>query len=202
MNFSFTRYDDYWDGRFVVMYHETSDYIYIPIPKAGSSSIRDTLSVGKYPLIEKETIEKKSKFKFTFVRNPYTRLLSCWNGWVRKKDNSRLYKIEGIYKGMSFSEFVHIVKDIPNELCDQHFAPMTTILDNIELDFVGKLENMNQDWKELSNTIPIPKEVLHIENTRTNDRMKSFYNDELFEIVRKRYASDFEMFNYNTIWES
>ena len=66
------------------------------------------------------------------------------------------------------------------------------------MDFIGKVENINEDLLKLSQILGMPlKEVQRKNYNRTiHDHYSKYYNDESIDNVRKFYKKDFEFFNY------
>ena len=119
--------------------------IFIHIPKAGGSSIQNIIK--KYnkdlagclhkPVKEYSKEYRDSCFVFSFVRNPYDRLLSAHKYITGGFGNEGDVKF-GKTLSLDFKNFVK------NELQDSinwlHFKPMTLWL-NDDIDFIGKTEN-------------------------------------------------------------
>ena len=149
-------------------------------------------------------------FKFTFIRNPFDRLVSAFNHVV----------LHGRGKDITFEDFVK------NGLSENntHWRPQSNYVetDGYQIvDFVGKYENLKEDWSYVANKIgvtnilpqirwnPWPHNLVrHLEvltkggyhqlmdsQTVVSDYRK-YYNDELVDIVSKYYKKDLELFNY------
>ncbi|MBF0231898.1 MAG: sulfotransferase family 2 domain-containing protein [Desulfamplus sp.] len=203
------------------------NYIYFSIPKVASTNILSILNKAEsfklttnnlfyspHNLITSffsnsiqdfsELIEKS--FKFTLVRNPYTRAISAYINKIaqydpnitphfEKKYNTRHHKV-------SFNDFLYIIsQDNPNEL-DPHWRPQTqlTLIDFIKPDFIGHIEYFHDDLKKIiekiysKDQIQIPVKKDHLkENTK---KINSFFNKKTFEIVQKIYHNDFKNFGY------
>jgi len=197
-------YDRYlqWDGKtFQISAYENENYIYVPIPKCGSTTMNKRLNLKSpfYPRIDIMDLKNKNKFKFTFVRNPYARLLSCWNGKIKNRLGSQITKMEGFNYDMSFNEFVRKVYLTPDYLCDQHFAPITTIVEDLSFDFIGKLENFEEDYVKLQKKINLPNATQKLAMTNVGKKYESYFTTELYELVNEKYDKDFKKFNYKKI---
>ena len=155
---------------------------------------------------------------FTFVRNPYERLLSRYThiksyfkttedrpttlvigGHVLKNLKSYFdyYDIESCEDNFDFPRFVKFTQNN----FDDHWEPQTNkfirqviSLDNI--DFVGKLENFQQDFNKVCDKIGIPQQQLPHVNKSKHKHYTEYYDDETRQIVAEIYAKDIERFGY------
>lgn len=198
-DFSFNRYLNNWDGVPVIQYYEGSNYVYVPIPKCGSSTMLNRFGIKKYPFNTKENINNIDKIKFTIVRNPYSRLLSAWYGKIKNQLGSGITNIEGFNYDMSFKEFLLAVNNLPNHLCDEHFAPITTILKNVKIDHIIKVESLNDEYEKLIKKYNLPQRYTNMAITNIGEKYMDFFDDEMYKIVNKKYYDDFKIYNYEII---
>lgn len=182
--------------------------IFFHIPKTGGLSISKTL-FGNRGLGHINTREAKilfgSKnfkkyFKFTFVRNPWDRLISSYE-YLKSGGLNGKYKNE-VYKKISqFDSFKDFAKRFHNTdiIKDIHFLPQYYFVCNkksrVEVDFVGKYERINEDFKLVTQKVNVPCHLLHL-NQSTRKDYKSYYDNETKKIVSKIYHKDIEIFNY------
>lgn len=174
--------------------------LFIHIPKAGGTSISKILvkynkdmsgclhrTVTHYPKKYRD-----SCFVFTFIRNPYDRILSAHKYLTGKHGNSGDTKF-GATLSPNFKYFVK------NQLNDNiswlHFRPMMFWL-NGDVDFVGKIENLQQDFDFVCDKIGIPKKQLPHKNKSNHKHYTEYYDDETKQIVAEHYARDIEYFGY------
>jgi hypothetical protein len=151
-------------------------------------------------------------FKFTFVRNPYDRLLSAWKNKIDNPDkepdgregNRQRRKISKNGERVSFEEFVNLLYEQrdSSSLFDKHWAPQhcLLLLPFIDYDFIGKIENFNDDFEYVLKKIDAKPEIIQQISMRINQtprtRRNDFYTDDLRDKVYEIYEKDFELFGY------
>ena len=102
---------------------------------------------------------------------------------------------------MSFPEFVKAISEIPDIDSDVHFRSQIDFITykngEIITDFIGRFENLNQDFNYVCKKLKIND--VHLEHLNKSIRKKNYrryYNDELANLVYKRYKKDIRLFNY------
>jgi len=148
-----------------------------------------------------------NQFKFSFVRNPYERLYSCW--WSKFGRHNSYDKLTCTYgveqyishgdEAMSFESFVKNVIancDVSDDKTNSHYASLVSLFPREELDFVGRVENLQQDFGVVCDKIGIPKQQLPHKNKHKHGHYTEYYDDETRGIVAQKYAKDIEYFGY------
>jgi len=162
------------------------------IPKTGGVSICKL--INRLPGHTIEILDGK-KYIYTFVRNPYDRLVSSFfflkNGGRNNMDKQDKKKYINNY---SFSEFViHKLKTAAAH--QKHFRPQTYWIPK-GASFIGKFESMENDLEELKKYVPIKGKLPHLNKSNHKD-FKEYYNEEISEIVYEVYKNDFIKFDYD-----
>jgi len=157
-------------------------------------------------------------FIFTFVRNPYSRLVSRYihmkNFFIDSRHRHKSLSVGQAaqtsikkyfeYHNIEFTEdnfnFPRFVKFAQKKV-DPHwesqidkFESQVISLDNI--DFIGKLENLQQDFNTVCDKIKIPQQQLPHLNKTNHKHYTEYYDDETKQIVAEKYAKDIEYFGY------
>ena len=189
---------------------DSHNFVFVATTKTGSTSIEKNLGsykskhkithlhdsynkhcplkiiYNKFPFIE-------DYFKFAIVRNPFDWVVS-WYFYRKTRlnenntkdisfkewlvdENSSAYNIQGI--GLTLSQY-----DIIS--CNK----------NIKIDFVGKFENLQEDFNIICDKIGIPQLELPYKNKSQHKHYTEYYDDETKEIVAEKYAKDIEYFGY------
>lgn len=197
--------------------------IFVHIPKTGGKSISKTLfgnfggghvKVGAYIKIFGERTFNRY-YKFTFVRNPWDRLYSAYNYYIKgtneyaKDERWRveyLFYKEHLSHLRSFEQFVMewLDEEKTSGLCI-HFIPqhhMVTTLENrdqIRVDFIGRFENIEEDFRSLCMKLKRPTLQLQRINITNlaKDAFNTVYTKEMIDKVARVYAKDIELFNYS-----
>ncbi len=169
----------------------------------------------KFPYLSKADISNyQNYFKFCFVRNPWDRVVSCYRSKIKTKEDLTYNKediVNGVYRNfikyglfradMPFDEFVQAIASIPDADADPHFASQYTFVTgvngNLLVDYVGKLENVEQDFADVCEALKISNYSLPHLAKSPRTTYKDYYTQDLIEIVGQRYAKDIEIFDYH-----
>lgn len=184
--------------------------IYFPIEKVATRTLYDTFNRERpIKFARKKNFYKKYKnyFKFAFVRNPYSRLVSCYRDKILSKEDQEMVIKNGFYRNMPFDDFVREVSLTPDIRADQHIKSQSfSLLDrnnNLLVDEVFKFEDLEKDIGKVCKKInmPIPEKIGH--KNRSHDKKNpnknymDYYTLETKKLVQKRYRKDFELFGYD-----
>lgn len=148
--------------------------------------------------------EEQEYFKFTFVRNPFARLVSCYKSKYhtdvqryRKRFDFRDYLNGYLYKDEGFDEFVRKVCALPYRLMDRHFRSQYDLIYNAagtHFNYIGHFENLKDDFSTIQKKYrlrPLP----HLNRVGTDD-WKNYYTAETADLVYNTFRDDFEKFSY------
>ena len=84
--------------------------------------------------------EMKSFYKFSFVRNPFSRVASTYCEIMKYRKDLRDFLV--IYKDSSFNNFLKLIKKNNHT----HWMPMVNFFSKDKIDFLGRFENFNYPW--------------------------------------------------------
>lgn len=194
-------------------YFEKHNFIYFNIEKVAQSTIFSKLEKEGIKLREIKSWKKhlfKDSYKFAFVRNPYDRLVSCYENKVNNpppKESFRgvflgFYKYGKMHSKMSFEEFTRAVCKIPDSISDPHIRSQSEFICDKKgkklVNDIFRFENLKKDLKEVSKKIgiDISSDSIH-ENKTSRKKYQEYYTPELIRLVGKRYARDLKNFNYS-----
>jgi len=145
-----------------------------------------THHIPKY--IKNNINTKKNKISFMVVRNPYTKIISCFKFLKNEKDiNVFVKKHINMYKNKN--KFVDYVLFIP-----QH----EYLLNNTE---VLKFENLQEDFYNFCKKHNLKKMTLqkiNVSSNKYNVDIKKL-NNESITLINEIYSKDFELFGYKKI---
>jgi hypothetical protein len=124
-----------------------------------------------------------SLYKFTCVRNPWDRMVSYYftptqrvTAWDPKKFR------KAISRALSVAEYLQLDKGEGNPFGN--------------VDYVMRFENLAGDFRTVCATLDISPTTLPQYNRSNREHYSKYYNDELRELVRKRFSAEIERFGY------
>ncbi|MBT4870433.1 MAG: sulfotransferase family 2 domain-containing protein [Candidatus Diapherotrites archaeon] len=191
-------------------------FVYVPISKNACTSIKNwyaKLQGDKEYTFEKSAdfhtkqgtkynkIFYENYFKFAIVRNPWERLLSAYKFKFLKKKDSPVPKINKKINGnekktISFEQFVKYVCHSKDKQCDVHWQPQVNFLDDIKIDYLGRMETLEKDLKEISKKIGVKIEIGKLNASNKYD-LNDHYTPLLAKKVEERYKKDIKEFGYS-----
>jgi chondroitin 4-sulfotransferase 11 len=138
---------------------------------------------------------------FGFVRNPYERIFSAYK--MLKALNTIDYSAPKLRNPQPpASNFEDFVKQVVgghywNDHIDPQVKYLPVMIDNIKIDFIGKVENFNNDWvalQEIINYKPI-KNIKDIPKIQPKSLIKNLN----IKVVKAEYESIKKEMSYSTI---
>ena len=136
-------------------------------------------------------------FKFAFARNPYDRAVSLY-AYLRDA-------VGLIQRNVDFLTFLRNIGDqgtasigLYNARGLSHCNPQVRWLDGVDVDFIGHIENLNEDVRLIAKKLGIETPQIPHENPTRRGRAEEYYCRESLELVRYIYDEDFKAFGYET----
>ncbi|PQO21818.1 hypothetical protein C2I36_16335 [Rhodobacteraceae bacterium WD3A24] len=197
--------------------------VYLNNPKAGCSTVKASLwqVFGQLPEGNVHPLEGSpfsneitdaewmaDAFIFTFVRNPFVRIVSCYiEKILGRKDNvwKFLERRHGLNMDdpLSFDSFVECVSADPPHLHDPHWRPQTlnTLTCQVTPNFVGAVENMNNELPRVLAYLSAGQKTNMIlrnkHRTGATQRWQTFLCDSgTVSRIQQIYGEDFATFGY------
>jgi hypothetical protein len=123
-------------------------------------------------------------FKFSFVRNPWDRMVSMF---FFRRDYRKMISIH-----TDFEEFTR--RFLQQRSNWKQIAWFQGCLD--EFDFIGRFERLNEDYEYICNQIGAePTPLPHLLKT-DHEHYTEYYTDELRDLVGDAFKEDVETFGY------
>ncbi|BDY13547.1 sulfotransferase family 2 domain-containing protein [Hydrogenimonas cancrithermarum] len=189
--------------------------IFIHIPKAGGISIIKSLYGDQAEGIGHRTYKHfkwifgeenyNDYFKFTFVRNPFDRLLSAYS-FLKKGGMNAMDKEFGETTLKPYDTFEKFVMQwLTPENADSwvHFIPQYKYLydenKNLMVNFVGRFENFNEDYEKIRHKIGTGEKLKHLNKSKDKkgENYRDIYTPQMIEKVVSVYKQDLKLFDYS-----
>lgn len=141
-------------------------------------------------------------FSFSMVRNPWAREVSRYWFTHHSNEPSRAEKrrrdTRRKFHSLSFPQWVdRHAKRMERGRAFNQIDKLSDLDGRIIVDFVGRLESVNEDFGTVCDRIGVPRlEVPHVNGTGGGRRYLEMYDDRTRDLVGEIYARDIEAFGY------
>jgi len=208
-------------------------FFFMHIPKTGGTSIRNALNIllqNPQPYTERD-MEKKhmsafllrdeiydwdNLWKFTFIRNPYDRMVSYYSFYRMPRQFPYEHTTRRAALEMSFPDWVRWLKqkefvrlgDHPPRAIPMWRRPQVDYIYNqgIKLvDYIGRYETLEEEYHMIANKLELDKDISiwkHHRDLRHDNKSKRledfrlYYDDESRSIVKWWFMRDIKEFDY------
>jgi hypothetical protein len=205
---------DAYRGKCRVVIWPEHRMLYLRLPKCGNSSV-----IAALPDAELRRLRPVSLYRsfedwttFTFVRNPWSRLVSTYRQKVAAgATTSRLREgvFEGflesdmpVYSGIPFAEFCELACALPDRDTEKHLQSQSHVLmykGAAVVKNVGRFETISDDWRRITEHVGISVELprLNVSNGEDSHYREYYRDSSLINLVGDRYANDVANFGYD-----
>lgn len=164
--------------------------------RIGSKIPRHAKVIAAYEMLPRELFD--ALFKFVFVRNPWDLQVSSFHHIKRE----RPHLLAGHDDFESFLRYkldpdrpyqFHI--DTSIELQSDYLIDLHG---NVLVDFIGRYENLDEDFQTVCRRIGIPgPKLAHKRQARDRKKYQQYYTEETRKLVAEHFRADIEMFGYS-----
>lgn len=194
--------------------------IFVHINKCAGQSIRRALPRGTrghhtimhyLALLESEGRDPAEYFKFTFVRNPWSKVASFYHYHKRRKWDMFPWDersapefnpfIQKLFVENDGALAVEIFRGRSGE--STHHLRLRSSLDwvsgpdgEVLVDFIGRVENLQADFDEVCDHAGLKRRKLPHANASAHAPYWEYYDETSREIVAERFRRDIDYFGY------
>ena len=194
---------------------ESHQFIFLAIPKTGTSSIEKALGRYASPLtqnfrkhatcarVKRELPPElwQGAFKFAFVRNPYDRMQSWYFYRQRPELADPAHPRHNRYTGnISFEEFIDSFTEHSWMLNQVAWVAPASLGGEKQLGFVGRFESLESDYRTVCEHIGVPwKPLPVVRSSRNETHMTELWTPHTRRVVNEHFRKDFEYFGYQML---
>ncbi len=193
-------------ARWINAPYEAERTIFLLSGKCGNSSVKAAVMKAKGLKVigvhqntqpwSLRQVARSNFLKIGVVRNPYARAVSIWTGKVRRRPDSGMMRKGNFQTDMSFLAFLRALERV-DDYADLHFRAQWKGMywrGAFLPDRIVRLEDPNS-WKEVRKVVPKLPPLRHL-NASSDLDWRPLCEGEAGEIIRRRWARDFEVFDY------
>jgi hypothetical protein len=174
--------------------------IYFPVQRAGTTTVRMALHIYINPRLNKYDFSVTSYkricqdthngyFIFTFVRNPWDRLVSAYEYCKRKRWEPAIKN--------NFKSFIkEAISPTHNTNCHWCSQLQLVPINRLNFNLIGKIEAIERDFKIISKTLGIEMICTKAHQSKRNPDYTTYYDEETIGMVVEHYKQDIDIFNY------
>ncbi len=172
-------------------------FVWFRVSKVGSKTIANILNTNEaissfnYDA-PYDSNDYPDYFKFAFVRNPWDRVVSCYQNRIVTADKKRFKECHG----KNFDCFVRYIDKQDLLTADKHIKLQTASMPLEEMDFIGRLENFSEDLPYVLERLGCKNNNYLHKNRTDHAHYSTYYTDETREIIARKYKADIDYFGY------
>lgn len=182
--------------RYNVYSSDEKNFVWVRVFKVASGSTKHVLASQVSDLTQSRPKflpkEFKDHFKFTFVRNTWDRLASCY---FHKVVTKKATDFE-ICFGKDFDFFIDYINTLDVTRTNPHIKLQTRLVPVDELDFIGKLDNFAHDLKYVCDVIGIKCDEIPHKHKTDHAHYSTYYTPRTRQIVAKKYKEEIDAFGF------
>jgi len=180
------------------------------------SGLKSPKQVG--PSTFHRLVNDRTALRFSFVRNPYDRLVSAWadkfqnkplvagdsiiETYLKHRKAMDLPLPKSADQTLSFADFVHFASATADRRIDAHWQLQGDILDlpGIGFDFIGKVESFSRDFARVLEHVGADHAMKAAINAHFNKSWRQpwrdYYTGALADRAYRAYERDFDRLSY------
>ncbi len=192
-------------GRYDITLCHAHKFVWFRIAKAASRTILDIFKQANinldadHPYSCHYPVNLYSEyFKFSFVRNPWDRLISCWLDKV-VKHNHFAFPADELLQMQQLENFIDFVARQNLGTCNEHIRLQSKSIDLNNIDYIGRVENFDEHLTQVMQHIGIEPDSItigHENATKNRFDYKQYYSPDLVQKVATMYRKDITIFSY------
>ncbi len=175
------------------------------VHEKAASPLKGALSSG---LSYHEIFESPRFFRFTFVRNPYCRVLSCYLDKIVANETARPihYRDLGFKQQsvVSFKEFLLGVEGIDDSRRNSHWKSQSGLINDrrVHYHYIGRFEHLRRDLGYALQVLGVEDGEAAIQEltphkTDAQARVQEFFGETEMALVQRIYRLDFLRYGYS-----
>lgn len=141
--------------------------------------------------IEVTKEQYKTYFKFTIVRNPWSRAFSWYKNVMRDEIHKKNY---GIYSDISFNHFLK--KFMGKGMLRPQTYWLQDYRGKINFDYIGRFELLQETFDVINSHLDVKHISFAHEIKGSGDDYRSHYDNDLIKMVSTFYSKEIKMFGY------
>ena len=208
----------------MALYSENKNFIFFHLYKCGGNSLRNELNKPEYQSREvqdghslpidmylyfkelNKLDDYEKIFKFTFIRNPFDFMVSTY--FYGKSYTNHFMHNDIINRNMDIEMFIpYYFEDREKDMKSKPIGSNKVVtfkdwlLDsegNLLVDFIGKMENYDNDYKLICKKLDLPFNSVPLVNVNPNKEKdyRKYYNNKSIKMIENHFEWELNKFNY------
>ena len=137
--------------------------------------------------------EWRRYFKFAFVRNPWSRLVSWYNMCIERPSNAFMWYVKA--NARTFDDFLNMTDGPAAKTVYNQVDYVSDDQGELLVDFVGRFETMAADFAHVCERLEINVSLERLNASSPVD-YRAYYDERTRQVVAERFQRDIKAFGY------